>query len=143
MKNEKIIIERKKRFSESRYSVGIYIDEEFIVNTIKENRQELELSPGIHIIKVEQGNRSGELEIEVQKGKVGIYQFSASFYTYITYFLFLFAVLFSYLFEPKGSEEFLLFIPGIIAAVYTYTSGRKKYFVIKKLQEEDSWVHRQ
>ncbi len=140
MNKEKIIIERKKRFSESSYSVGIYVNNEFIINTIKENRQELELTPGKYIIKAKQGYRSGETEIEVKKGKIITYQFSATPYTYIIFFLFLFAVFLTHIFEFTESGELFLFIPGVIATIYTFTSGRNKYFVFKKLQEEDCWM---
>lgn len=143
MKKEKLIVERKRRFSESRYSVGIYIDGEFVVNTIKNNRQEIELSVGKHILKVEQGKRSGELEINVRNGKVLTCTFSSTHLTYIIYLLVVLALTLYLGFDLKGDEILLLYTPSIPLTIYTYTKGRKNYFVFDKPTEDDSWLEDQ
>lgn len=141
MKKEKIIVERKRRFSESKYSVGVYIDDEFLVNTIVNNRQEIELDPGKHILKVMQGNRSGEIEIDVKKGKVLTCTFSSTRLTYLTYLSVVVALTIYYGFELKGDEIFFLYIPTILLTLYTFTIGRKTHFVFEHPTEDDSWVN--
>ncbi|MGZ4033558.1 MAG: hypothetical protein ACXVPU_00575 [Bacteroidia bacterium] len=140
MTKEKIIVTRKRRFSESRYSVGIYINNEFIVSTIKDNRQEINLSAGKYILKVEQGNRSGETEIELKKGKVLTCNFSSTPLTYIIYFCFVLALIINYGLDPKADGTIFLYIPTIILTIYTYTIGRKKYFVFDEPIEDDSYL---
>ena len=138
---EKIIVERKRHFSEPRYSVGVYIDDEFVVNTIKNNRQEIELSLGKHVLKVKQGNRSGEIEIDVKKGKELTCSFSSTFLTYYGYFFLIFALALSYGLDPPNGEGIFLYIPTILITIYTFTIGRKTYFVFEKLIEADTWMN--
>ncbi len=126
MANGKLIVERSRRITESRYSVGIYIDGEFVVNTIKNNRQEIELPVGKHILKVEQGYRSGEIEIEIKKGKTIFCAFSSSRLIYVTFLLFIIPFLISL--QVKNEKELLLYIPFLLVTLYTFTIGRKEYF---------------
>ena len=141
MEKEKIIVERKRRFYESRFSVGIYIDDEFVVNTIKNNQQEIELSPGRHVLKVMQGNRSGELEIDIKKGKVLACSFSSTFLINYAKFFLIFALALSYGLEPPNGEGIFLYIPTILITIYTFTIGRKTYFVFEKPIEDDRWMN--
>ena len=141
MKTEKVIVERKRKFSESRYSVGIYIDDEFIVNTIKNNRQEIELCEGRHLLKVIQGNRSGEIEINVKRGKILKTVFSSTRLSYLIYLSFIVALTIYYGLDLKGDEIFILYIPTIIITIYTYTIGRKNYFIFENPTETDSWQY--
>ncbi len=136
MEKGKIIIERKRRFSESKYSVGIYIDGEFIVNTINDNYQEIEVAPGIHVLKVEQALRWGELEIDVKKGKVTTYQFSARPLIYLKYAAFLAGWVLSY-----EVRNLLVFIPYLLLVIYTRTLGRNTHFIFEKIGEDESWLH--
>lgn len=140
MMKEKIVVERKRRFYETRYSVGIYIDNEFIVNTIKNNRQEIELSPGKHLLKVEQGNRSGEIEIDVKKGKVLTCNFSCTPLRFFIFITLIGAYILSNGFEPQGGEILLIYLPTILITIYTFTKGKSTYFVFEKPTEDDTWM---
>jgi hypothetical protein len=140
MNKEKIIVERKKRFSEARYSVGIYVDGEFVVNTIKSNTQEIELSSGKHILKVMQGNRSGEIEIDVKKGKVLTCAFSSTRLTYLLYFFLICTIVLSSRFFQHEITSLYASIPAILIAIYTFTIGRKTFFIFETPTEEDSWM---
>jgi hypothetical protein len=131
MKTGKIIVERIRRISERKYSVGIYIDNELIVNTIKENRHEIELECGKHILKVEQGIRSGEIEINVDSDNVMKYTFTSTPLSYLIYIIFLLPITANILFEIKGPVLGLFFFPGIISLIYSYTAGKKKYYQFK------------
>jgi len=143
MQKEKVIIERKKRWTDSRYSVGIYIDDVFIVNTIKNNRQEIELPVGKHTLKVKQGNKSGEIEIDVKKGKTHTCIFTSNQLTILTYILFTGAWIVPQMFEPRNNLFYLFLVPALLLYIYTLTSGRKKYFVFEEIREEHSWLDQQ
>jgi hypothetical protein len=143
MTKEKIIVQRNKRFTESRYSVGIYIDGEFVVNTIKSNRQEIELSPSKHLLQVKQGNRSGEIEIEVKKGKTLTCAFTSTSLTNLVYALFMGAILGVYMFPREEGPGIFLYLPALLVALYTFTRGRKAYFVFEKTTEDQSWLAEQ
>ncbi|MFY9307974.1 MAG: hypothetical protein WAQ28_02875 [Bacteroidia bacterium] len=134
MKSGKLIIQRKKRFSESHYSVGIYINDEFIVNTIKSNVQGIQLEPGNYNLKVKQGFWSGEAEIEIRKDEVTSYKFSSSSITNLTYITFLLATLVFYTFELKGFGILLAFTPSALSLLYSLTVGKTQYFAFEKLE---------
>ena len=137
MKSGKLIIKRKKRFSESSYSVGIYINTEFIINTIKSNSHEILLEPGKYNLKVIQGFWSGEAEIEIKNNKVLSYEFSSSPITNLIYITFLFATLVFYACELKGVETLLIFTPTLLSLLYSLTVGKTRYFVLKKIEDAD------
>jgi hypothetical protein len=140
MQAEKLIIQRNKRWSDSKYSVGIYIDDEFIVNTIESDRQEILLSPGKYRLKVEQAHRSGETEIEIKKGKTSSITFSSSAIRNYIYLSSLAGVLGASLLDTNGPEELLFFLPFVLLLIYSVTQGRKNYFVFGEAQEEHSWL---
>ncbi len=131
MKTGKIIVERIRRISERKYSVGIYIDNKFIVNTIKENRHEIELECGKHILKVEQGSRSGEIEINVDSDNVMTHSFTSTPLSYLIYTVLLLPIAANILFEMKGPVLMLLTFPGLASLIYSFTSGKKKYYQFK------------
>lgn len=134
----KLIVYRKKRLFESRYSVGIYIDNEFVVNTINNNVQELALKPGTYSLMVKQGFRYGTKTIDIKKGKVIRVEFSATPYIYFTGLLLLLSWV--TMKTDNGDTGLLLFFIWLLVFLYVAIVKRKSYFGIKKISEEEHWL---
>ena len=131
IKTGTLIIVRKTGLQSKRYSAGIYIDNEYMGKLFDGDKQEFEIEAGVHKLRVEQGLRSGEREINIQSSQVNNYSMRSTNADYAAVFFILCAAFINGMYTLPFSLQFLIYFPGLATAVYTYTLGRKAYFIIE------------
>lgn len=131
MKSGKIILQRQKNLNGLFLDVQIYIDNKLTDTITSGGQKEFNIDLGRHIIKVQQHKKIGEQEINVNENETTTYSFRPNRISLISFISPVIAIALFYLYDLSLILTGLLLLPGVATAIYSLTSGRKKYFVFE------------